>query len=215
MKGKLDDGTPVDIAKPGAIEQDGKWWEFMEYRSPKQDEYYQRPGCILRQANYDYADAYWIASEIPRATPEQLRAIGMKERDGRPVKVKEGESYWSKLETPQTRSPDGIVCYRFVLEPDVQKKIHTSCEGCRRALFNRSRNWGDNKCDTCFSDMEYSKERKNYTPAQPPQPEEPRFSVEEVISWIDFMRDRDGHLFLSKINHKDDGIAAFTERRRG
>jgi hypothetical protein len=36
-------------------------------------------------------DGYWIASVVPRPTPEQLKAIGMRERDDRPVEIKDGD----------------------------------------------------------------------------------------------------------------------------
>jgi hypothetical protein len=130
MKGKLEDGTSVDIEKPGAIEQDGKWWEPTEYRLPQIGEYFIYPNGRLEVASIVFTCTFsWIASEIPRATPEQLRAIGMHEANGgRPVICKIGDVIWSRsnyLKTVCTciDCENEIGRYRFVLVPDVQKEV--------------------------------------------------------------------------------------------
>ena len=216
MKGKLEDGTPVDIEKPGVILQDGKWWEFVEFRKAEVGETIYDDKCcqtnLLRMASGHTVSEYWIASEIPRATPEQLKAIGMKERDERPVACLPGLAVWNRLYRDVTvHDTDLLGKYRFALVPDVQKEIHTSCEGCEHALGNQYRNWNKKECEACFLVMEYSLERKNYTPKQPSTPEEPRFSTGEIEELLkDTITDCAG--VLAEIIKSR--IAAFTERRR-
>jgi hypothetical protein len=175
MKGKLEDGTPVDIEKPGVILQDGKWWEFVEFRKAEVGETIYDDKCcqtnLLRMASGHTVSEYWIASEIPRATPEQLKAIGMKERDERPVACLPGLAVWNRLYRDVTvHDTDLLGKYRFVLVPDVQEEVHISCEGCANWIpcFNEGR------CLNCFDRTRTASHvRKNYTP-KPPQTEEPR-----------------------------------------
>jgi hypothetical protein len=201
MKGKLDDGTPVDVEKPGAIEWDGKWWEFTEYRRPQKNEFCSnddktalwRSEGVSRYPN-------WIASEIPRATPEQLAAIGMKEREGRPVECKAGDCVWTSSEVHPVAgmfSAQGSVVgkYRFVLEPVEKKGVHTSCEGCVEEM-----RFVHSQCFDCGF------ERKNYTPAQPPMDGYRLLEYGEVVQEGDeFVTDRywiktsnPGHVFGAK-----------------
>jgi len=135
MKGKLEDGTLVDIEKPGAIEQDGKWWEFVGLREVKSGEVYLYNDNLFTAARDNehrgLQKEYWIASEIPRATAEQLKAIGMKEGNGgRPVVYVTGEKIWTQSGVSKVIQGTETGRCRFVLVPDVQKEIHTSCEGC-------------------------------------------------------------------------------------
>jgi hypothetical protein len=184
MKGTLEDGTPVDIEKPEPIEQDGKWWEFNEFRPAKNkentlDHSWDDEGLngLVRPVVRDTARPYWIASEIPRATAEQLRAIGMKERDGGPRIGKSKEIIWHNGEAIRIacndHTKDGVKLnniIRFVLVPDVQ----------------------------------------GYTPL----PEEPRFSVAEIKKWLEFTCDLEFIRDLMEDVTGPEGIAAFTERRR-
>ena len=255
----------ADIPKPEPIEQDGKWWEFTGLEAPeKGKEYLNYNGNKIFKATYDWQkfDIRWIASEIPRATPEKLRAIGMKERDGRPVKITP-ENYSDIIWTGKYVSgyKEHIGKYRFVLVPDVQEEKHTSCEGCEYETGKHL-----SPCNSCCS----RGERKNYTPpqppmdgyrlleygevvqegdefltggywiktnnpghvfgakedremqmnyrrkiAQPPQPEEPRFSVKQID---DFLRCYENYYagdVADELNDPLIGIAAITERRRG
>jgi len=219
MKGKLDDGTPVDIEKPLPIEQDGKWWEAIRPGNVKKGENYfsSNSTAIIISSSCDHSpqDLHWIASEIPRATPDQLRAIGMKEREWRPVicKARTEDRMWDgKYQVFNLSENHELVGkYRFVLVPVEKKKVHTSCEGCENEkVFVHSR------CFYCGF------ERKNYTPTQPPQPEEPRFSVGEIDSFLDdFCKSTTTNNWYNcvkriqaRLIRTDDGIATFTERRR-
>jgi hypothetical protein len=167
----------ADIPKPEPIEQDGKWWEFTGLEAPeKGKEYLNYNGNKIFKATYDWQkfDIRWIASEIPRATPEKLRAIGMKERDGRPVKITP-ENYSDIIWTGKYVSgyKEHIGKYRFVLVPDVQEEKHTSCEGCEYETGKHL-----SPCNSCCS----RGERKNYTPRQPPRTDGYRLlKVGEVI----------------------------------
>jgi hypothetical protein len=210
MKGKLDDGTPVEIEKPGPIEQDGVWWEFVEYRKTskdKQEHYFfdyklMDNFTIYKYYNAESMNPVWIASEIPRASKEQLRAIGMKERDGKPALVKFDESYWSEFGKLYWCKDSAI--YRFVLVPDVQKEIHnytakqSPMDGYRLLVPDEI----IQECD------EYKNHGDEWSPAgsitqtvksqyplvyrrkiQPAQPEEPRFSVEDERDIKKFIHD--------------------------
>jgi hypothetical protein len=158
MKGTLDDGTPVDIEKPEPIEQDGKWWEFVELRKPNNAEYYLfNDGVVMAEMERrNYTSEAWIASEIPRATPEQLAAIGMQERDGKPVECKAGYQIWNGKENIWLHN-DCAGSYRFVLEPVVGKEVHVSCEGC---LYD-----GEDRHPKCR--VGSCKAYSNYTPVPP------------------------------------------------
>jgi predicted Rdx family selenoprotein len=188
MKGKLEDGTPVDIEKPGAmLNGEGKWFEFGIYRKPTDGEIYTDCDAmsLYTKCKSVMTSAGWIASEIPRATPEQLREIRMKERDGRPVKITP-ENYRDIIWTGNADSSftgyvsgykENIGKYCFVLAPDVQKE--KPCLTCSKINCHFSsaadREWY--KLTGC---------EKGWTPIeQPPQPEEPRFTVGEILKTID------------------------------
>ncbi len=107
------------IDKPAPVESGGEWWEPIEFRLPKKGEHiFIANGILLTAFNSDLV-AYWIMREIPRATPEQLQAIGMRERDGRPVLLQFDDQYWAgediggKLYWCQ----HNYEIYRWVLEP--------------------------------------------------------------------------------------------------
>jgi len=232
MKGKLDDGTPVDIEKPEPIEQDRKWWEFTEYRSVKMGDHYlyeMQDGVGYCIEDHRNVFLHWIASEIPRATVEQLRAIGMKERDGRPVKITP-ENYKDIIWTGNADSSfagyvsgykENIGQYRFVLVPDVQPKKHTTCSGCYYEWAPGER--VPISCDSCFDWYNLFGVRKNYTTTQPPRPEEPKFSVGEIKNYlatrINMAASKESNenliIAVNEICDPINGIKAFTERRRG
>lgn len=179
-----------EIERPEPSYYENVWYEFMEYRKPKKDEIlFPTISCFPERADEDDClRPFWIASEIPRATAEQLRVINMKERDGRPVVLNEGDMIWAGggNEVHQTfKGYPSFNHFRFVLVPDVQKEIHTSCEGCKRALGNGYRDWDVKECEVCFPDMAYEQERKNYTPkVKDEQPDEPKFSMKEVMNCV-------------------------------
>ncbi len=213
MKGKLEDGTPVEIEKPEPIEQDGKWWEFNEFRCPlkaeKFLELYDNP--LIINAPFDFhRHPYWIASEISRATADQLRAIGMKERDGRPVVVKIGDNIWSRT-GHLIQACNCLDCkneighYRFVLVRDVQKETHSECDGCiyQNEAFPAI-------CSTCGCG-------KNHTTKHPAQPDEPRFNIREIVDYCierQILPDDRRQGFINEFSDITEGLAAFTERRR-
>jgi len=246
MKGKLDDGTPVDIEKPEPIEQDGKWWEFTEYRSVKMGDHYlyeMQDGVGYCIEDHRNVFLHWIASEIPRATTEQLRAIGMKERDGKPVICKHDDVVWNGggftrlIDFLKDHGEDiynrHIGKYRFALVPDVQKEVHISCDGCD--ILNNIKTIGDfdypEICKTCYPWRSHKDdERKNYTAKQPPQTEEPRFTAAEELEIKMFIYnitlDLQSHrektpaqldaMFQSAYElYSKYKVEAFTERRRG
>lgn len=219
MKGKLEDGTPVEIEKPGAIERWTKWWEFVGLREVKTGEIYLYSDNLFTAARDNehrgLQKEYWIASEIPRASASQLATIGMRERDGRPVKCKEGDCIWGlRLDesvgicsielVAQNGKPHNLGKYRFVLEPVVNNEAHTSCEGCENESKKIS-------CRNCYAPG-LDARRENYKTKQPAQPEELRFSVGEINDWLeDFTSDNEA---FCKLTHPRVGIKAFTERRR-
>jgi hypothetical protein len=204
MKGTLEDGTLVDIEKPGPIEQDGKWWEFTVFRPAKNkentlDHSWDDEGCngLVRPVVKDTARPYWIASEIPRATASQLRAIGMKERDGRPVICKGGNRVWDFGVHDELSF---VGKYRFVLEPDVHGE---TSERKSKDILDRLRSYNPLRMEmqTDLHDAICEIEMlRSYN--QPPRPEELRFSVGEIKAWID-------DYTMKYISH---GIKAFTEK---
>jgi hypothetical protein len=218
MKGKLNDGTPVDISKPGMIEQDGKWWEPGEYKNPNKGEYWYgiSGGKIYGPCNRDEDYPNWIMSKIPRASASQLAAIGMRERDGRPVEVKRDDILWAGSYPIYHADKEYIGKFRFILEPVVKREVHTSCEGCWKFKPKTENCW-----NACY-DYE-TRERKNYTPKQPPRPEELRFTTQEVKNYlvvhINMASSKESNKNLidavNDLFDEDNGIAAFTERRRG
>ncbi len=170
----------TDIPRPEPL-QDEKWWEFTGLEAPeKGKEYLNYNGNKIFKATYDWQkfDIRWIASEIPRATPEKLRAIGMKERDGRPVKITP-ENYSDIIWTGKYVSgyKEHIGKYRFVLVPDVQEEKHIQCRDCASEID------GQMICKDCidWSKNSYGQERKNYTPKQPQTDGYRLLQVGEVI----------------------------------
>lgn len=224
----------ADIPKPEPIEQDGKWWEFPKIGIPKRGHKYYHTGGGLRECfdgwgNFAW-NIRWIASEIPRATPEQLRAIGMRERDGRPVECKEGDKVWNGGSSELTICDNEKECpcreisgkYRFVLVPDVQEEKHIQCRDCASEID------GQMICKDCidWSKNSYGQERKHYTPKQP-QPEEPMFTneqMQQIDQWIEsIINDHPNntefiahlHYLKGLLYNLSFGILAFTEGRRG
>lgn len=252
-----------EIERPGPMVhyKNNHWYEFLEFRPAKHGELvldYQH----LLQGYMGTADSFsfWIASEIPRATPEQLRAIGMRERDGRPVKVKDNDLIWvGGNEVSQTHEGyPSFGRYRFVLVSNVQKEVHTSCEGCvhpnypscvrhcvqdngeRKNYIPKQqyltkdgkpfhcKNCGVYHTDACSTtDEEKSKFpllsfQCCWVPKYPPQPEDPRFSVEQISEWLrrqfETYHTQEWLLctktLIRRITNSKDGLAAFTERRK-
>lgn len=220
---KSNDGTPVEIEKPEPIEQDGVWYEFNEYRPAKNkentlDHSWDDEGCngLVRPVVRDTTRSYWIASEIPRATAEQLAAIGMREGNGgRPRIGKSKEVIWHNGKAIRImcddHTKDGIKLnniVRFILEPVAKKEVHTSCEGCD----DRENPCVDvdTPCYGCYGTRDHP---HWHSTKQPPRPEELRFSVPEIMDCVhSILRDYEGtrHEDICRMIEK-----AFTERRRG
>lgn len=108
---------PLDVPEP--VEQDGKWWEAMEYRPAMiKDSYRIENDGVHIVTGIPSARPVWINKLIPRATAAELAAIGMKERDGRPVLVEDGNMIWDYdgiNKVPVIQNYVGR--YRFVLIP--------------------------------------------------------------------------------------------------
>lgn len=84
-----------EIEKPEPVKQDGVWFEPVEYRIPIVGDFILNSNGDIIPATIDFCHVeFWIMRPIPRATLKQLKAIGMKERDGRPVEVKDGNKVW-------------------------------------------------------------------------------------------------------------------------
>ena len=64
-----------DIPKPKPIEQDGQWWEPVEYRCVEKGEKYFGVDGIYIAEYCILLFPRWIAAPIPRATPEKLVKI--------------------------------------------------------------------------------------------------------------------------------------------
>jgi hypothetical protein len=236
MKGKLEDGTPVEIEKPGAIERWTKWWEFVGLREVKTGEIYLYSDNLFTAARDNehrgLQKEYWIASEIPRASASQLATIGMRERDGRPVKCKEGDCVWTNSDIQPIANimfaATGSVIgkFRFILEPMGKKEV--AGDGYRllevgetikkgdefKSIFDwtKTEDAGQVLTTSTLSNLTY---RRKIT--QPPRPEKLRFSVPEIIDYCierQIIPDdrRQGH--INEFNHIVAGIKAFTERRR-
>ena len=127
------------------------WYEAVEFREAVYGEMYFYGGNVhkcdtLRTASWNN---FWIASVIPRATPEQLKAIGMKERDQRPVEVKLNDMVWNgdgsygnamlgscrwvlvpaeKVKIPVTINPTEDKFY----DKAEKEPAHRSCVGCEK-----------------------------------------------------------------------------------
>ncbi len=122
-----------ELERPGPVEQDGTWYEAVEYRIPKEDELYFYHDKLL--VSFGAADKlWWIMRPIPRATAGQLNAIGMRERDDRPVEVHERDEYWETdgvhLNSTSTYTAPEKGKYRWVLEDMPAAKEPAQNEVC-------------------------------------------------------------------------------------
>ena len=105
LTGKIG-GCEVTLNRPEPVEHRGTWYEFVSFRPVAWGEKYKHlskneivEGDKLMPPRI-FETCYgprWIAIEIPRATPEQLKAIGMRCRDDRPVECKVGDVVWDKI----------------------------------------------------------------------------------------------------------------------
>ncbi len=156
-------GTLVgEIEKPGPVKQDGVWYETTGLRNPKKREltipiYSEFDECLIRPVIKDTKKPCWIMSLIPRATPKQLKAIGMRERDDRPVECKSGDKIWRGDRCVTYYSGFGPMC-RWVLEDVPREK--SFCEGCTtNKIFCPIGNDFKSNIIDC--------EKKNYAPPVP------------------------------------------------
>jgi hypothetical protein len=155
-------GVKVSLEVPGPMQQDGVWCEFCEYRFPKKNELYFYRGCYIVHALSDHGGHFedipcWIATPIPTPTPEQLKAIGMKLRDDRPMVCRADDFIWSTARLDEKAGEKDLIrgchdCipeighYRWHLVPAKADPVHTSC--CKNwisALPDKS----TNRCGNC------------------------------------------------------------------
>jgi len=151
MKIKINDqGITGELEVPGPIQQDGKWWEFKEFRTPQKFEnYLVKNNGKIHCAPWNYfINSYWIASEIPEPPPEQLRAIWMRCPAGRPMVVKDGDCIWNgkrqwNICKENDPKKEHIGRYRFVLAPvgeqtATEPEVHISCKTCSKFCCGNS-----------------------------------------------------------------------------
>jgi hypothetical protein len=95
---------------------------------------------------------------IPRATPDQLKAIGMRERDQRPVECSSGDTIWSSQEQAITIREDDVENYhigkyRWVLMPEVmitvEGRLATKQEALNFINGNTSKSVEKSICSDC------------------------------------------------------------------
>lgn len=92
-------GKTIEIDDPGLIEQDGKWWESVEYRVASYNEYSLtplHPKTVIRSIFAEGCAPGWIVQEIPKPTDAQVRAIGKVLEGAVPVLCVEGDFVWTK-----------------------------------------------------------------------------------------------------------------------
>ena len=138
-----------EIERPEPVEQDGKWWEPVEYRLPQKDEYALSSHESIYRSEGVSIIPFWIMQPIPTPTAEQLKAIGMKKRDDRPVEVKLNDMVWNgdgsygnamlgscrwvlvpaeKVKIPVTINPTEDKFY----DKAEKEPAHRSCVGCEK-----------------------------------------------------------------------------------
>ena len=84
-----------ELERPEPVEQDGVWYEAVAYRKPLPGEnVYDLEEVHLLKSCSDRCRE-WVMRLIPTPTAEQLKAIGMKKRDDRPVEVKLNDMVWN------------------------------------------------------------------------------------------------------------------------
>jgi hypothetical protein len=123
-----------EIEKPEPVEQDGVWYEAVEYRAPKEgDNYISYTGMVVTAIFDDYPKSHWIMRPIPTPTSEQLKAIGMKLRDDSPVECKNDEIIWGGLSAcrldPHGSNAIHLGTYRWHLVKDESAPVK-SCGTC-------------------------------------------------------------------------------------
>jgi len=96
LTGKLGN-VNVELDRPEPMEQDGVWYEAVEFRSPKKGEMFKRcdKNHILPAICDEQDDGQWIMRPIPTPAPSQLKAIGYKLDGDRPREVKKDDVIWS------------------------------------------------------------------------------------------------------------------------
>jgi hypothetical protein len=157
-------GVNIDLGeRPEPVEDGGQWWEAVEYRKPLPGEnvYDLEEIHLIKSCSNRCRE--WIMRPIPAPTPEQLKAIGMRERDDRPVECKSGDKIWDGTRCATYYSGFGHM-HRWVLEdvPVEKEPAHTECAGCHysKTLFPPI------ECSTCCPPgSDNNAARKNYTPA--------------------------------------------------
>jgi hypothetical protein len=138
-----------ELERPEPVEQDGVWYEAVAYRKPLPGEnVYDLEEVHLLKSCSDRCRE-WVMRLIPTPTAEQLKAIGMKKRDDRPVEVKLNDMVWNgdgsygnamlgscrwvlvpaeKVKIPVTINPTEDKFY----DKAEKEPAHRSCVGCEK-----------------------------------------------------------------------------------
>ncbi len=208
------DGIKVMLEVPEPIERENVWYEAREYRKAVGEcALLGNEPCTYIADNVTSCKEVWIMDHIPRATPEQLKAAGMKERDEKPVECKGGDRVWCNNTATQLFSVDklGIVGhYRFVLVPD-EKPVERMCKTCGRLKDDE----GVLKCNY-WNDCFYFSQ---WIPKQtaPPGPPEPTYTKEQFVDWFVYIQliFKEPRHMPTVIDDSVHGIAAFVRRQKG
>ena len=126
-------GVNVDLGeRPEPVEDGGQWWEAVEYRKPLPGEnvYDLEEIHLIKSCSNRCRE--WIMHPVPRPTPSQLKAIGMRERDQRPVECRVGDTIWQDgmaIHITVAHYPH-IGKHRWVLEDVPAEKNNKTCEFC-------------------------------------------------------------------------------------
>jgi len=155
-----------EIERPEPVYNNQLWWELARIQKGiKNNECYLSDCGTVERAVYDTdRGIFQVMQPIPRPTPEQLKAIGMRERDDRPVLTKPYDYYWENELRYFTTCIPITPAYRWVLVPVERKSEpvkHYSCAKCSRQ--------NDDMCETerdCFGGYNaefHAFERKNWT----------------------------------------------------
>jgi hypothetical protein len=124
------------IDRPEPVEQDGVWYEAVEYRRPVKGDKIVIVDCglflcRLRRTIIDgegYATT-WIMRPIPTPTQDQLTAIGKKLDGDRPRECKSGDKIWHGGQCVTYYSGFGQMC-RWHMKDDPAKATGEREEGC-------------------------------------------------------------------------------------
>jgi len=122
-------GIAIDFKPPNPLKWCGDWWEPVAHRPAKVGETTLDLSWLdyggdpeVRRVVRDTEKPHWIMCRIPRATGDQLRAMGMRQRDDMPVQYKTGEFIWTDQGLSRVLDATGATRHRWVLVPVVTSK---------------------------------------------------------------------------------------------